>query len=226
MVAVIILSTHGDALGDPGAIGWAWIDHTDGNFDSGGAASGTDQSAGLTAVLRAIEAHPGDEPLLVESGSQQAIRVASEWLPVWKANGWRTAVDEAVPDADIVRALDDAVTTRTGPVRFRHVRGHIDSPFHERARHLAELSAADWSAGRGDLDGFLIGNMPPAAQAAELARASADGVNAGTPPVTAGPAPDGPARVAARDHRAAGPGAPDARQGEDSPAPWKSATLF
>lgn len=225
MDAVIILSSHGDALGDPGAIGWAWIDHTDGNFDSGGAASGTDQSAGLIAVLRAIEAHPGDEPLLVESGSQQAIRVASEWLPVWKANGWRTAADEAVPDADIVRALDDAVTTRTGPVRFRHVRGHIDSPFQERARHLAELSAADWSAGRGDLDGFLIGNMPPAAQAADLAGVPAGDPEADDAPLAAGvPAPDTPSDA---DHYVAtGRIASAARRQTESPASWKSATLF
>lgn len=161
MVAVIILSAHGDAVGDPGAIGWAWIDHTDGRFDSGGDVSGNEQSAGLTAVLHAIQAHPGPEPLLVESGSQQAIRVASEWLPTWKANGWRTAAGDAVPDAELVKALDDAVSERTGPVRFRHVRGHIDNPLHARARRLAELSAAEWSAGRGGLDSFLIGNMPP-----------------------------------------------------------------
>lgn len=216
MDAVIILSAHGDALGDPGAIGWAWIDHTDGNFDSGGAASGTDQSAGLTAVLRAIEAHPGDEPLLVESGSQQAIRVASEWLPVWKANGWRTAADEAVPDAEIVRALDDAVATRTGPVRFRHVRGHIDSPFQERARHLAELSAADWSAGRGDLDGFLIGNMPPTAEAAELAAAPAGSPEDG--------AVELPAPAVAGDPADAEPDTGAER--ESTRAPWEPATLF
>ncbi|MBE1877017.1 ribonuclease HI [Myceligenerans sp. TRM 65318] len=214
---MIILSAHGDALGDPGAIGWAWIDHTDGNFDSGGAASGTDQSAGLTAVLRAIEAHPGDEPLLVESGSQQAIRVASEWLPVWKANGWRTAADEAVPDADIVRALDQAVAARTGPVRFRHVRGHIDSPFHERARHLAELSAADWSAGRGDLDGFLIGNMPPSARSADLADEPAkDAVGDGgvETPRASRPGTSHDGRGDTADHQ------------ESSRAAWESATLF
>ncbi|MBL0886083.1 ribonuclease HI [Myceligenerans sp. I2] len=223
---MIILSAHGDALGDPGAIGWAWVDHMDGNFDSGGAASGTDQSAGLTAVLRAIEAHPGDEPLLVESGSQQAIRVASEWLPVWKANGWRTAADEAVPDADIVHALDDAVAARTGPVRFRHVRGHIDSPFHERARHLAELSAADWSAGRGDLDGFLIGNMPPAAQAADLAGTPLGEDEPDDAAATPGPAETAPGPAA--DDTDAGVSHParrtPARDGQS--ASWEPATLF
>lgn len=199
MDAVIILSAHGDAVGDPGAIGWAWIDHTDGHFDSGGAATGTENSAGLTAVLRAIEAHPGSEPLLVESGSQQAIRVAAEWLPTWKKNGWRTSAGDVVPDADLVRALDDAVTARTGPVRFRHVRGHIDNPLHARARRLAELSAAEWSAGRGRLDGFLIGDMPPA-----------DGGTAATP---GGVSP-------------ASPAAAGAEQRQGSPASWESATLF
>ncbi|GAB4087169.1 hypothetical protein GCM10028784_37990 [Myceligenerans cantabricum] len=215
MDAVIILSAHGDALGDPGAIGWAWIDHIDGRFDAGGAPSGTEQSAGLTAVLRAIEAHPGTEPLLVESASQQAIRVAAEWLPSWKANGWRTSAGDTVPDADIVRALDDAVAARPGPVRFRHVRGHIDSPYRERATRLAQLSAADWAAGRGSLDGFLIADMPPEATTGPVTEAEAPVTHrAPEPDVAKNDTDDGDFYPAEREHHA------------DARAPWESATLF
>ncbi|GAA4723352.1 hypothetical protein GCM10023216_11140 [Isoptericola chiayiensis] len=154
---MIIVSTDGSSpAGTGGAIGWAWVAHGSGRFDSGGAADGSAQVADLTALCHAVEAHPGDEPLFVESGSQYAIRCAAEWLPDWKAQGWRTASGAAVQHLETVQRLDRAITARSGPVRFRWARGHVDSPFSERARELAGLAADDWAAGRGDLDGALL----------------------------------------------------------------------
>lgn len=169
---MIIVSTDGSCLDDPGgAIGWAWIAHEGGRFDSGGAASGTGQVADLTALLRAIEAHPGSEPLLVESDSQYAIRCASEWLEDWKRQGWRTATGGDVQHLDLVQAIDRAIAGREGPVRFRWVRGHVGDPFNERAEQLAGLAAQDWGAGRGGMDELLVspadadGGTAPSGQA-------------------------------------------------------------
>ncbi len=154
---MIIVSTDGSCLRNPGgAIGWAWIAHEGGRFDSGGAASGTNQIAELTALLRAIEAHPGDEPLLIESDSQYAIRCASEWLDGWKRKGWRTASGGPVKNLELIRSIDRAIAERPGPVRFRWVRGHVGNPFNERADQLAGLAARDWAAGRGEVDGLLV----------------------------------------------------------------------
>ncbi|MDO8143547.1 RNase H family protein [Isoptericola sp. 178] len=153
---MIIVSTDGSCPTDGDAIGWAWVAHGSGRFDSGGDAHGTTRVAELTALRRAVEAHPGDEPLFVESGSQWAFRCASEWLETWKAHDWRTAAGEEVPHRESVQALDEAISQRTGPVRFRWARGHVESPFTARARELAELAANDWAAGRGDLDGLLL----------------------------------------------------------------------
>lgn len=154
---MIIVSTDGSCLRNPGgAIGWAWIAHEGGRFDSGGAASGTNQIAELTALLRAIEAHPGDEPLLIESDSQYAIRCASEWLDGWKRKGWRTASGGPVKNLELIRSIDHAIAVRPGPVRFRWVRGHVGNPFNERADQLAGLAARDWAAGRGEVGGLLV----------------------------------------------------------------------
>lgn len=154
---MIIVSTDGFSLTDTGGpIGWAWVAHESGRFDSGGAVDGTPQVADLTALHRAVEAHPGEEPLFVESASQYAIRCASEWLDGWKAHGWRTASGGPVQHLELVQALDRAITDRSGPVRFRWVRGHVDSPFTERAQELARLAAGDWAAGRGAVDGLLL----------------------------------------------------------------------
>lgn len=155
---MIIVSTDGSCLRNPGgAIGWAWIAHEGGRFDSGGAPSGTNQIAELTALLRAIEAHPGPEPLLIESDSQYAIRCASEWLDGWKRKGWRTASGGVVKNLELVQAIDRAIAARPGPVRFRWVRGHVGNQFNERADQLAGLAARDWAAGRGSVDGLLVG---------------------------------------------------------------------
>lgn len=154
--AVITVSTDGSCLVNPGgAIGWAWINH-DGSFDSGGAVSGTNQVAELTALLQAVRSHPGAEPLLIESDSQYAIKCASEWVVAWKRKGWRTAGGQPVKNLELVQAIDRAITERAGPVRFRWVRGHVGDPFNERADQLAGLAAQDWAAGRGDLDGTLV----------------------------------------------------------------------
>lgn len=138
---MIIVSTDGSCLRNPGgAIGWAWVNHS-GPADSGGAASGTNQIAELRGVLEAILAHPGAEPMLIESDSQYAIKCASEWITSWRRNGWRTSTGGAVKNVEIIKQIDRAITGREGPVRFRWVRGHVGNYFNEQADKLAGEAA-------------------------------------------------------------------------------------
>lgn len=179
---VIIVSTDGSCLRNPGgAIGWAWVDHEDGRFDSGGAASGTNQIAELTAVLRAVEAHSGPEPLLIESDSRYAISCSSEWLEGWKRKGWRTASGGPVKNLELVQAIDAAIAARPGPVRFRWVRGHVGNPFNERADELAGNAARDWAAGRGDVGHVLIADLEDFQQVEAPRAPAAAGARAGGP---------------------------------------------
>ncbi|RDI62990.1 ribonuclease H family protein [Nocardia pseudobrasiliensis] len=139
---MIIVSTDGSCLRNPGgAIGWAWVNHEGGASGSGGAAAGTNQIAELRAVLEAIVAHPGSEPLLIESDSLYAIKCASEWLSSWRLNGWRTAAGGPVKNAELVQHIDHSIATRPGPVRFRWVRGHVGNYFNEQADKLAGTAA-------------------------------------------------------------------------------------
>lgn len=137
-------------------MGWAWVDHEGGRFDSGGAATGTNQIAELTAVLRAIEAHPGDQPLLIESDSKYAISCATDWIEGWRRKGWRTASGSPVKNLELVQAIDRAIAERPGSVRFRWVRGHVGNPFNERADALAVMAAKEWQAGRGEITDTLL----------------------------------------------------------------------
>lgn len=138
---MIIVSTDGSCLRNPGgAIGWAWVNH-EGPTKCGGESSGTNQIAELRALFEAVVAHPGDEPLLIESDSQYAIKCASEWLPSWKRKGWKTASGGAVKNLELVQSIDRAISDRVGPVRFRWVRGHVGNHYNEIADKLAGEAA-------------------------------------------------------------------------------------
>ncbi|MEV5648038.1 ribonuclease H [Nocardia sp. NPDC052254] len=157
---MIIVSTDGSCLRNPGgAIGWAWVDHQGGSA-SAGAASGTNQVAELRAVLEAIRAHPGAEPLFIESDSLYAIKCASEWLPGWRRNGWRTATGSPVKNVELVRWIDHAIATRPGPVRFRWVRGHVGNYFNEQADQLAGVAARS-AAAASDAAPDAVEDLPP-----------------------------------------------------------------
>ncbi|MCJ0905389.1 ribonuclease H [Rhodococcus sp. ARC_M6] len=158
---MIIVSTDGSCLRNPGgAIGWAWVNH-EGPTMSGGESSGTNQIAELRALFEAVVAHPGDEPLLIESDSQYAIKCASEWLPSWKRKGWKTASGGAVKNLELVQGIDRVITDRVGPVRFRWVRGHVGNHYNEVADKLAGEAARAIVSGD-------IASVPLAVPTAEL----------------------------------------------------------
>ncbi|MBN4926820.1 ribonuclease HI [Hoyosella rhizosphaerae] len=137
------VSTDGSCLKNPGgAIGWAWVNH-DGSSASGGARSGTNQIAELTALYEAIVAHPGVEPLVIESDSQYAIKCASLWLPAWKRKGWVTASGSPVKNLALIQAIDRAISERQGPVTFVWVRGHTGNHHNEIADSLAGKAARE-----------------------------------------------------------------------------------
>ena len=163
----ITVSTDGSALRNPnGPMGWAWADHTDGARDehahagdcaAGGATNGTNQIGALCAVLEALRAHPGSEPLVIESDSQYAINCSSKWVFGWKKNGWKNSKQEPVKNAPIIKAIDAEISKRAGKVSFRWVKGHAGHELNERCDELA-TTAADGS--NLDIDtGFIESDL-------------------------------------------------------------------
>ncbi|RIY29640.1 ribonuclease HI [Bifidobacteriaceae bacterium GH005] len=162
---MIVVSTDGSALGNPnGSMGWAWADHIDesgssnehhhtGNADAGGATNGTNQIGELCAVLEALRAHPGSEPLTIESDSQYAINCATTWIHRWKKNGWKNSKNEPVKNAELIRAIDAEITKREGAVKFVWVKGHAGNEGNEKVDTLARGYAEDCR--NGLKDGYL-----------------------------------------------------------------------
>ncbi|KAB7790835.1 ribonuclease H family protein [Bifidobacterium leontopitheci] len=155
----ITVSTDGSALGNPnGPMGWAWADHTpnaahtdghehDGDCDAGGATNGTNQIGELCAVLEALRAHPGAEPLVIETDSQYAINCSTKWVHGWKKNGWKNSQKKPVKNAALIKAIDAELTRRPGSVRFVWVKGHAGNTGNEKVDELARTYAGDCRSG-------------------------------------------------------------------------------
>lgn len=151
----ITVSTDGSALGNPnGPMGWAWADHTPhaggqpghehpGDCDAGGATNGTNQIGELCAVLEALRAHPGSEPLVIETDSQYAINCSTKWVHGWKRNGWKNSQKKPVKNAELIKAIDAELSKRAGSVKFVWVKGHAGNAGNEKVDELARTYAAD-----------------------------------------------------------------------------------
>ncbi|WP_242689720.1 RNase H family protein [Bifidobacterium imperatoris] len=146
-------------------MGWAWADHaknaggTPGHehdehgYDAGGATNGTNQIGELCAVLEALRAHPGSEPLLIESDSQYAINCSTTWVKGWKRNGWKNSQKKPVKNVELIKAIDAEISRRPGPVNFKWVKGHAGNAGNELVDELARTYAGDCRSGARD--GYL-----------------------------------------------------------------------
>ena len=165
MTDTIVVSTDGSALGNPnGPMGWAWADHAKDagapghehdsrGYDAGGATNGTNQIGELCAVLEVLRAHPGPQKLIIESDSQYAINCSTKWVNGWKRNGWKNSQKKPVKNVELIKAIDDEISRRPGPVKFKWVKGHAGNAGNELVDELARTYAGDCRSGARD--GYL-----------------------------------------------------------------------
>ncbi len=136
------LFADGACSGNPGPGGWAFVlRHPASGKEmerSGGERETTNNRMELTAVIRGLEALKRSTEVEVITDSQYVGKGFSEWLPKWKANGWRRRENgqwKPIKNEDLWRRLDELLSRHT--VRFTHVRGHTGHPENERCDTLA-----------------------------------------------------------------------------------------
>ncbi|HET6879691.1 MAG TPA: ribonuclease HI [Pirellulales bacterium] len=138
----VMLFTDGACSGNPGPGGWAFIlrHPTSGKelVASGGEPETTNNRMELTAVVRGLEALRKKSAVEILTDSAYVGKGLSEWMPKWKANGWRRREGKAlkeVKNEDLWRRLDQLVAEHV--VTYTPVAGHSGHPENDRCDELA-----------------------------------------------------------------------------------------
>lgn len=133
--------TDGGCRGNPGGIGgWGAVlvnDTTGTALERWGAVRDTTNNRmELTAAIEALRALKQDRVrMTLHSDSQYVIKGISEWLPGWKARGWRTASKAPVLNRELWEELDRLAALHH--VTWRWVKGHAGHRGNERVDQLA-----------------------------------------------------------------------------------------
>ena len=143
------LYTDGACSGNPGPGGWAYIlEHLPTGTrkkESGGEPATTNNQMELMAVIRGLESL--ERPCHVEliTDSQYVAKGLSEWMPKWKAQGWRRgrgAEGSKVKNLELWQRLDQLVSKHR--VHCSHIFGHAGHAENEQCDRMAVEAYQQW----------------------------------------------------------------------------------
>ncbi|QTB98323.1 ribonuclease HI [Alcaligenes sp. SORT26] len=137
MTDVVDIWTDGACKGNPGLGGWGALLRHGGREKAicGGEADTTNNRMELLAVIEALKVLKRPCQVRVHTDSQYVQKGMNEWLPGWKARGWRTADKKPVKNADLWQELEKQAAKHE--LTWLWVRGHAGDPGNERADQLA-----------------------------------------------------------------------------------------
>ena len=139
-MTTVEIFTDGACSGNPGPGGWGAILRSGAHEKEifGGETLTTNNRMELMAAIRSLETLKRPSTVMLYTDSRYVMDGLTKWLPRWKANGWKTTDKKPVKNADLWRALDEAVTRHD--VVWRWVRGHDGHLENERADALARAA--------------------------------------------------------------------------------------
>jgi len=143
---VVEIFTDGACLGNPGPGGWGAILRS-GRHEKeiyGGEPVTTNNRMELMAAIRALESLTRPSTVHLYTDSVYLRRGITEWVLVWKRNGWKTRDRKPVKNVDLWTRLDAAAQRHD--VHWFWVKGHAGHPENERADQLAVRGAAEAAA--------------------------------------------------------------------------------
>jgi ribonuclease HI len=140
MSGVVEIYTDGACRGNPGPGGWAAVLSADGREKeiSGAEPLTTNNRMELQAVIEALQALKRPLEVRLYTDSQYVRRGILEWLPQWKARGWKTADRKPVKNQDLWQQLEQAAARHR--IEWHWVPGHAGVPGNERCDALANAA--------------------------------------------------------------------------------------
>lgn len=133
----VVIYTDGACKGNPGPGGWGALLEYNGRQKplKGGEALTTNNRMELTAAIMALEALREPCSIRLYTDSVYVRSGLLEWMPGWKARGWKTADKKPVKNQDLWQRLDAAAARHQ--VEWHWVKGHAGDPGNEAADRLA-----------------------------------------------------------------------------------------
>jgi ribonuclease HI len=139
-LTVVDIYSDGGCRGNPGPGGWAALLSSGGREReiSGAVLHTTNNRMELQAVIEALRALRRRVAARVYTDSQYVRRGITEWLPAWKARGWRTADKKPVKNQDLWEELERLAAGHD--IEWHWVPGHAGVPGNERVDALANAA--------------------------------------------------------------------------------------
>ena len=136
--------TDGACSGNPGPGGWGALLRSSGHEKElkGGDVLTTNNRMELQAAIEALSALKRPSAVDLHTDSQYVKGGITGWIHGWKRNGWKTAAKKPVKNAELWRALDEAMQRHD--VSWHWVKGHAGHVENERADALAREGMAPY----------------------------------------------------------------------------------
>jgi ribonuclease HI len=136
-VTRVEIYTDGACRGNPGPGGWAalLIAGAKRKELSGAEAETTNNRMELMAAISGLGALKRRCSVKLYTDSKYVLQGLTEWLPQWKARGWRTAAREPVKNKDLWEKLDAAAAAQD--IEWHWVKGHSGDEGNEYVDALA-----------------------------------------------------------------------------------------
>lgn len=144
MSKIVEMFTDGACKGNPGRGGWGVLLRYNGNEKRlyGGEVFTTNNRMELTAVIEGITALKREGCVVhIISDSRYVLSGVMDWLPAWKARGWKTASKKAVMNDDLWKRLDELAGKHD--ITWEWVKGHSGHIENEIADALANQGIAE-----------------------------------------------------------------------------------
>ncbi len=148
MAETVEIYTDGACRGNPGQGGWGVLLRYRGREKTlyGAEQETTNNRMELTAVIRALEAlNREDCKVALYSDSRYVLQGIREWMPRWKARGWKTSARKPVQNQDLWQRLDELAARHD--IDWHWVRGHSGHADNERVDQLANHAIDEMNRG-------------------------------------------------------------------------------